>query len=78
MARLRWGTDRPAADSWRITLAYAVFVDTAAAGASRVGVALFATARNPEVVSTSAVACGSTGALEREIDNKVREVVQTL
>ena len=66
------------ADSWRITLSYAVFVDTASAGVSRVGVALFATARNPEGVSTSAVACGSTGALEREIANKVREVVQTL
>lgn len=66
------------ADTWRITLSYAVFVDTASAGASRVGVALFATARNPEGVSTSAVACGSTGALEREIANKVREVVQTL
>ena len=66
------------ADSWRITLAYAVFVDTTSAGASRVGVALFATARNPEGVSTSAVACGSTGALEREIADKVREVVQTL
>src|SRR5687768_12434998 len=66
------------ADSWRITLAYAVFVETTSAAASRVGVALFATARNPEGVSTSAVACGSTGALEREIANKVREVVQTL
>jgi hypothetical protein len=64
------------ADSWRITLAYAVFVNTTSAGASRVGVALFATARNPEGVSTSAVACGSTGALEREIADKVREVVQ--
>ena len=66
------------ADSWRITLSYAVFVDTTSAGTSRVGVALFATARNPEGVSTSAVVCGSTGALEREIVNKVREVVQTL
>ena len=66
------------ADSWRITLAYAVFVDSTSADASRVGVALFATARNTEGVSTSAVACGSTGALEREIVSKVREVVQSL
>lgn len=66
------------ADSWRITLAYAVFVDTVAAGGSRVGVALFATARDTDGVSTAAAACGSTGALEREIVNKVREVVQAL
>lgn len=66
------------ADTWRITLAYAVFVDSAAADASRIGVALFATARNTEGVSTSAVACASTGALEREIVGKVREVVQSL
>jgi hypothetical protein len=72
------GLTGPHADSWRITLSYAVFVDAASAGGSRVGVALFATARNPEGVSTSAVACGSTGALEREIADKVREVVQTL
>lgn len=66
------------ADVWRITLAYAVFVETGSTNTSRVGVALFAIARNPEGVSTSAVACGSTGALEREIVRKVREVVQTL
>lgn len=66
------------ADSWRLTIAYAVFVDTASAGASRVGVALYATARNPDGVSTQPVACGSTGALERDIVAKVREVVQTL
>ena len=66
------------ADLWRITLAYAVFVETVSADKSRVGVALFATARNTDGVSTSAVACGSTGVLEREIVGKVREVVQTL
>jgi hypothetical protein len=66
------------ADSWRLTLAYAVFVDSVSAGASRVGVSLYATARSIDGVSTSAVSCGSTGALEREIVGKVREVVQTL
>jgi hypothetical protein len=66
------------ANSWRITLAYAVFVDSVSANASRVGVALFATARDTDGVSTAAVACGSTGALEREIVGKVREVVQSL
>jgi hypothetical protein len=66
------------ADLWRVTLAYAVFVDTVSTSKSRVGVALFATARNTEGVSTSAVACASTGALESEIVSKVREVVQTL
>jgi hypothetical protein len=48
------------------------------ANTSRVGVALFATARPIEGVSTSPVPCASTGALEREIVSKVREVVQTL
>lgn len=66
------------ANQWRVTLAYAVFVEPVSPDTSRVGVALFATARNPEGVSTSAVACASTGALEREVINKVREVVQTL
>jgi len=66
------------ANTWRITLAYGVFVEPLSADTSRVGVALFATARNPEGVSTSAVACASTGALEREVISKVREVVQTL
>ena len=66
------------ADIWRVTLAYAVFVEPVSADTSRVGVALYATARNPEGVSTSAVACASTGAFEREVISKVREVVQTL
>ena len=66
------------ADRWRVTLAYAVFVEQVSADTSRVGVALFATAKNPEGVSTSAVACASTGALERELISKVREVVQML
>jgi hypothetical protein len=64
------------ANSWRITLAYAVFVEPVSTDSSRVGVAVFATARNPEGVSTSSVACASTGALEREVISKVREVVQ--
>jgi hypothetical protein len=66
------------ANTWRITLAYAVFVDSVSTDASRVGVALFATARDTDGVSTSAVACGSTGNLELEIVRKVREVVQGL
>ena len=66
------------ANTWRITLAYAVFVDSVSTNASRVGVALFATARDTDGVSTAAVACGSTGALESEIVRKVREVVQGL
>lgn len=78
---LRCGTGLTAgdyADQWRLTLAYAVFVDAVSATTSRVGVALFATARNTEGVSTGAVACASTGALEKEIVAKVREVVQGL
>lgn len=66
------------ADIYRITLAYAVFVEPRGDGASRVGLTLYATARNTEGVSTAPVPCSTTGKLESEIITKVREVVQNL
>ena len=66
------------ADWWRITLSYAVYVAPAATDRSRLGVAVYATGQSPDGSSTARVPCASTGALEREIIDKVREVVQTL
>ena len=62
------------ADTWRVTLAYAVYVDSTPSGASRLGVALFATASDVAGVSKPPAMCTTTGALEAEITRLVRTV----
>ena len=55
------------ANTWRVTMAYAVFSDSSSAETARLGVALFAAAWNPEGSSSPQMLCASTGNLEAEI-----------
>lgn len=65
------------ADVWRVSIAYAVYVDRVAPDRSRVGVALFARALDTQGVSKPPIICGSKGALEHEISRRVREAVES-
>lgn len=58
------------ADSWRVSIAYAIFVK-AEGEDSRLGVALLAGANDIEGVSKPAVQCGTTGGLEATIHKAV-------
>ena len=60
------------ADSWRISMAWAVYVDSVGPAASRLGVALLAGANNVEGAYKPPVACGSTGSLEADIAKRIR------
>lgn len=55
------------ADTWRISMAYAVFIDPTGTAGSRLGVALAASAQDIQGVDKPAIHCGTTGLLEREI-----------
>lgn len=55
------------ADSYLITIAYAVMVDSLPDGHSRVGIALVSNGRDVAGVSTETLMCGTTGALEQTI-----------
>ena len=63
------------ADTWRVSLAWAVYVDSVGPAASRLGIALLAGANNVEGAYKPAVACGSTGSLETDIAKRVRLVL---
>ena len=58
------------ADSWRVSIAYAVFVKPDSQN-SRLGIALLAGANDVEGVSKPAVQCGTTGKLEATIQKAV-------
>jgi hypothetical protein len=58
------------ADTWRVSIAYAVFVKPDSDN-SRLGVALVAGANDVEGVSKPAVQCGTTGNLEQTIQKAV-------
>lgn len=55
------------ANTWRLSMAYAVYTDSSTAQTARLGVALFASASNPEGSSSGPLLCASTGNLESEI-----------
>ena len=59
------------ADEWRITMAYAVFIDPVAAGTSRLGITVVAGATSVQGTSKDPVMCGTTGALEADIAKRV-------
>jgi hypothetical protein len=59
------------ADTWRVTMSYAVYVDSTAADKTGLGVALVATATNTEGASKPPILCASNGALEKEIARMV-------
>jgi hypothetical protein len=55
------------ADTYRMTIAYAIMVEPTPDGKSRVGLAFVSGAQNLEGVSTEPIPCGTTGALEQHI-----------
>lgn len=60
------------ADIWRITIAYAVFIDPLPENRSRIGVALAAGADDIEGASKPSVQCATTGLLEQELLKDLR------
>ena len=64
------------ADSYRINMAYAVFLEPTVDQQTRMGVALVAGANNVDGAFKPAVSCGSTGQFEREIAMLVKAQVQ--
>jgi hypothetical protein len=63
------------ADSWRISLAYAVFIDSLPDRQSRLGVSVAAGANDVAGVSKGTVACATTGQLEQHITRRVMKVL---
>jgi hypothetical protein len=59
------------ADEWRVTMAYAVFIDPSAAGTARLGITVVAGATTIQGASADPVMCGTTGALEADITKRV-------
>ena len=55
------------ADTYRMTIAYAIMVEPTPDGNSRVGLAFVSGAQSLEGVSTEPIPCGTTGALEQHI-----------
>jgi len=55
------------ADTYRITIAYAVMIDPLPDGHSRLGIAMVSNGQHVAGVSTEAVMCGTTGVLEQTI-----------
>ena len=70
------GMQGPNADSFRIHMTYALFVEPTVDGQSRLGVAIAAGANNTDGAFRSAIACGSTGAFENELAMLIRARVQ--
>ncbi|MGH7636760.1 MAG: hypothetical protein ACREOK_03830 [Gemmatimonadaceae bacterium] len=70
------GLTGPNADSYRIHMAYAIFLEPTDGQQTRVGVALASGANTTEGTSTRPVPCASTGALEQEIAMRVRARAQ--
>ena len=66
------GVTGPNADSFRITMAVAAFMDSTGPATSRLRVTVFAGAQSTEGVAKSAVACGSSGILENRIIEAVK------
>jgi len=66
------GVTGPNADSFRVTMAVAAFMDSTGPMTSRLRVTLLAGAQSTEGVAKSAVACGSSGVLENRIIESVK------
>ena len=62
----------PNADSYRIHMSYALFVEPTVDRQTRLGVALAAGANNVDGAFRPALGCGSTGALENEVAMLIR------
>lgn len=66
------GITGPNADTYRVTMAVAAFVEAAGPSAARLRLTLFGGAESPTGSASSAVACASTGVLEDRIANAVK------
>jgi hypothetical protein len=55
------------ADTYRMTIAYAIVVDPTPDGNSRVGIAFVSGAQSLDGASAEPLACGTTGALEQQL-----------
>jgi hypothetical protein len=64
------------ADSYRINMAYAVFIEPTVDNQSRLGIALVAGAQSLEGAFKPAFPCGSTGLFESHIAMRVKAQVQ--
>ncbi len=64
------------ADTYRIHMAYAVFLEPAADNQTRMGIALAAGANNIEGAYKPAVGCGTTGAFENEMAMLIKAKAQ--
>lgn len=60
------------ADNWRISVAYAVYIEPSANNGTRLGIALIAGANDIEGASKPAVQCSTTGAFEQQITQLVK------
>lgn len=69
--RCGWGMTGEHADTWRVSLGYAVYVKPVAGGGSTLGVAIAASARDVEGAAKPPVQCSSTGAFEQRIAKAV-------
>ncbi len=65
--RCGWGMTGDYADSWRISLGYAVYVKPAAGGGSSLGVAIAGSASDVDGAAKPPVQCTSTGGFEQLI-----------
>ena len=76
MMRCGGGLTGDNADVWRVTLSFAVYVDSIAAEKSRLGVAIFASAMDVQGASKPTIICATRGALEHEITRLVLAAVE--
>jgi hypothetical protein len=67
------GMTGPNADSYRIYIAVAAFVDSIAPGKTRLGVGLAAAAQDLQGSAKAPIACGSTGAFENQVTRTIAQ-----
>ena len=61
------------ADSWRVTMALFIWVESVSATESRIRIGILAGAQDVEGASKDPVACGSTGALESFLASEIQK-----
>lgn len=66
------------ADTWRVTIALMVWIDGGSGSTSRVKIGLLAGTRDVDTGSRRSAGCGSTGALEVLIVDRIRKRVAAL
>lgn len=71
--RCGFGPTGDHADSWRVSVAYAVYIKPSHGGGSRLGIAVMGQAKDNAGSSTPGVFCASQGRLESEIVRLVRD-----